>query len=61
MRSRIEQMAYDVLDTEMQHAVDMAGGVNIGGTMLTNLLLVQLLRDSMREVVDVAGGDHGTP
>ena len=56
--SQLEQMAYDVLDPEMQAAINASGiSADMSSTRLTNLLLVQLLRDSMREVIDVAGGD----
>ena len=58
--AKLQTMTLDVFDPEMQAAIEGAGGFHaIGEGLLTSLLLVQLLRDSIREVIDVAGGDHG--
>jgi hypothetical protein len=58
--AKLQALALDVFDPEMQAAIEAAGGLHgISEGSLTSLLLVQLLRDSMREVIDVAGGDHG--
>jgi hypothetical protein len=58
--AKLQALALDVFDPEMQAAIEEAGGLpGISESSLTSLLLVQLLRDSMREVIDVAGGDHG--
>ena len=57
---KLNRMTLDVFDPEMQASIKEAGGLPaIDDTALVGLLLVQLLRDSMREVIDVAGGDHG--
>ena len=60
--AKLQALALDVFDPEMQAAIEATGGLHgISESSLTSLLLVQLLRDSMREVIDEPGGDHGAP
>ena len=58
-QDKLKALTLDVFDPEMQAAIVEFGGMKaVPHAEITNLLLVQLLRDSMREVIDVAGGDH---
>lgn len=52
---KLRQMAFEVFDPDMQAGIRASGiDTDLSSTRLTNLLLIQLLRDAIREVPDGA-------